>query len=89
MYAMIAVNRENCLRCGTCVDVCPRATLEMGEDSWPAQPRPEDCEACGTCAQNCQGGAIRVEAGAGGFAEVGDGMILGRDAAYGRDLREA
>ena len=71
------------------MDVCPEATLEMGEDSWPAQPRPEDCAQCGTCAQNCQGEAITVGAGAGDYGGLVEGMIWGRDAGCGRDWREA
>ena len=80
---MITVERDKCLKCGTCVDVCPQVTLEMGEDSWPAQARAEDCMECGACAQNCQGGAISVEAGVGCFSALVNEMILGKDGGCG------
>jgi ferredoxin len=80
---MITFERENCLRCGTCVDVCPQATLEMGEDSWPCQVAPERCMECGACAQNCQGDAITVAAGVGCFNALLRETLLGEDAGCG------
>jgi NAD-dependent dihydropyrimidine dehydrogenase PreA subunit len=75
---MINVEREKCLRCWTCVDVCPHATLEVGEDSRPVQVRPEDCMECGACAQNCQGEAITVEAGVGCFSALVNETLFGK-----------
>jgi ferredoxin len=80
---MILFDRDKCLRCGTCVDVCPQATLEMGEDSWPCQVAPERCVECGACAENCQGDAIEVEPGVGCFNAMVREMILGKDAGCG------
>jgi NAD-dependent dihydropyrimidine dehydrogenase PreA subunit len=64
---MIRIDREKCIRCGTCVNVCPQATIEMGFDTWPEQVAPESCMDCGVCAQSCQGEAIEINAGVGCF----------------------
>lgn len=65
------------------MDVCPMATLEMGEDSWPVQVAPERCIECGACAENCQGDAIEVEAGVGCFNALLRETLLGKDAGCG------
>jgi NAD-dependent dihydropyrimidine dehydrogenase PreA subunit len=80
---MIRIDREKCIRCGTCVGVCPQGTLEMGFDSWPYQAALEKCMECGACAQNCQGEAIDVEAEVGCFSGLVRETLPGEDAGCG------
>jgi len=48
----ISFDRERCIGCGTCIEVCPR--------SWSASGFREGCTACGLCVENCPSGARRL-----------------------------
>jgi len=55
---MWSIEKEECLKCGTCVGVCPRLALELrGEGIVHNQ---DLCNSCGLCKKTCPVGAIEV-----------------------------
>ena len=54
------VNRDICVACGTCVDVCPMGAMQLVQGSY-ACPVEEKCVGCGMCAKECPATAIQVE----------------------------
>jgi len=55
-YLEIAAAPERCLRCGRCVEVCPRGAVDLTQ---PGLIRRELCDRCGACADVCDPGALR------------------------------
>lgn len=56
------VNRETCIGCGMCVDICPKV-FRMSDDKAAANPDavPKDAEeTCKQAAEGCPVGAIDV-----------------------------
>jgi len=51
------IDRELCVGCGTCVELCPTGAVEL-VDGFPVIVRPEDCVYCGECEDLCPLGAI-------------------------------
>jgi len=49
---LIQVDREKCVKCGICADVCPIGIIHMKQE-WPEQADPESCIACGHCTAAC------------------------------------
>ena len=49
---LINVNREKCISCGACSDVCPRRIITM-DDGFPRDVYPTTCIACGHCVAVC------------------------------------
>lgn len=47
---------DECVGCGTCVEVCPEGAIDEGE---PYAIRQENCLQCGNCFENCPVSAIR------------------------------
>ncbi|MBC8209263.1 MAG: 4Fe-4S binding protein [Desulfobulbaceae bacterium] len=60
----LELDRERCIGCGLCVQVCPHGVfvLESGQAVLTAR---DQCMECGACARNCPAEAIAVEAGEG------------------------
>lgn len=50
------VEPGRCLRCGSCVEVCPFAARVLDESG----PRVLECYGCGLCASGCDAGASRM-----------------------------
>lgn len=48
----------NCIRCGTCLQVCPAGALESGSDFVHIQRT--KCDACGLCVDACPAGALEM-----------------------------
>ncbi len=62
--ATLQLDRNACIGCGRCMEVCPHQVFAFSEN----EARIVDfdaCMECGACAMNCPADAIRVEAGVG------------------------
>ncbi len=60
----LALDRQACIDCGRCIEVCPHQVFALAEK----QARIVDmdaCMECGACVRNCPTAAIRVDAGVG------------------------
>jgi len=53
---MISVDREECVGCGACVEVCPVGAISLLEGK--AQVNGALCTDCGACLQVCSTGAL-------------------------------
>lgn len=62
--ATLKLNRDQCIGCGMCVDVCPHVVLRMTERKAEIINL-HGCMECGACAKNCPVDAIKVDAGVG------------------------
>jgi len=52
------VDKETCVGCGTCVDACPEAAIEM-DGEYP-KVDPERCKDCGDCEAACPTESIKA-----------------------------
>ena len=62
--ATLELNRDACIGCGRCLEVCPHQVFSLEKN----KARCIDfnaCMECGACAKNCPAAAIRVGAGVG------------------------
>ena len=53
------VDKEKCVGCGRCVDVCPVEAIKVEEGM--AIIEGEKCVGCGACTSECPCEAIRLE----------------------------
>lgn len=53
---MFKVDKEKCVGCGVCVNVCPVGAISMDEDKAVIN---NQCVDCGQCVQVCPQGAIQ------------------------------
>ncbi|WP_424358167.1 4Fe-4S binding protein [Methanocella sp. MCL-LM] len=53
------VDKEACVGCGTCVDACPEAAIEMDDEF--AKVDEARCNECASCVDACPTQAIKVE----------------------------
>jgi electron transfer flavoprotein alpha subunit/NAD-dependent dihydropyrimidine dehydrogenase PreA subunit len=79
---LITIDREKCIGCGECVNVCVFGSISM-KDNYPIIT--DDCRLCGSCAKACQYNAIEIKRekkkvtdwrGILIFGEQRDGVIL-------------
>jgi len=70
-------NRELCIGCGRCVEVCPHAVFAM-ENKAARLAQPQACMECGACQKNCQAHAIQVEVGVGCASALINGALKGK-----------
>ena len=59
---MFRVDKEKCVGCGACVEVCPAQAISMVGGK--AKINADKCVDCGRCAQVCPQGALYLGAGA-------------------------
>jgi len=70
------LDRDRCIGCGMCLEVCPHEVLRMNGGRVEIRER-DACMECGACSRNCPVSALSVRAGVGCAAAVIN-MILGR-----------
>jgi NAD-dependent dihydropyrimidine dehydrogenase PreA subunit len=63
-----------CSGCGSCLDVCPHAVLELHAQKAVVAAR-DRCMECGACGLNCPQRAIEVTAGVGCVAAIVNRML--------------
>ena len=80
--AKLTYDKEKCVGCGMCVNVCPHNVFKI-EDKKAAIIDKNDCMECGACAKNCPTEAIMVESGVGCAAAVLRGMIYNTEPTCG------
>lgn len=54
------VNKDLCIGCCSCVNVCPVNAIKLGADG-KAEIDKNVCIKCGTCQSICLVGAIKIE----------------------------
>jgi NAD-dependent dihydropyrimidine dehydrogenase PreA subunit len=63
----IRIDRERCIGCLECIDVCPQVrstefpVYDRGDDGLPRVVNEENCIGCLSCEACCRADAIRVE----------------------------
>ncbi len=60
----LRLDRETCICCGRCVEVCPHNVFIVEARKCRIAER-DACMECGACARNCPAGAVRVKNGVG------------------------
>jgi len=67
--AVIVIERDRCIRCLECIDICPQVAdlefpvFERGSDGYPEVANEDSCIRCLSCEVACRAEAIRVGAG--------------------------
>lgn len=56
---MVSVVSDACVKCKSCVDVCPVDAFHEGETQLVIDP--DTCISCGVCISECPQGAITTE----------------------------
>lgn len=75
--ATLELNRERCVGCGRCREVCPHQVFEM-EGKLARLRDPDACMECGACAGNCPVAAIQVDSGVGCATGIINEWLRGR-----------
>jgi nitroreductase/NAD-dependent dihydropyrimidine dehydrogenase PreA subunit len=58
---MITINRDSCIQCGACVDICYARDVFAMKDDGPHVIHPEKCRLCGHCIAVCSTDSINQE----------------------------
>jgi NAD-dependent dihydropyrimidine dehydrogenase PreA subunit len=53
------VDKEKCMGCENCVEICPSEVYKMEADK-SVPVRPEDCIECGACVDQCPVDSIKL-----------------------------
>ncbi len=59
----IRINKEKCIGCGKCMEVCPGTLIDF-QDQKATMKYPKDCWGCVSCVKECPVGAIEIFLGA-------------------------
>ena len=78
----LRLDKEKCIGCGMCINVCPHAVFDMNGEKAIISDR-DACMECGACAQNCPVQAIQVNAGVGCAAAIISGSLSGSEPCCG------
>lgn len=57
----LLLNRQQCKRCGLCVELCPREVFTTSDEGYPTPDDIERCTRCKLCELWCPDYAIEVE----------------------------
>jgi len=75
----LKLNKEKCIKCGMCLNVCPREVLSMNANKEIAIINRDRCIECGACTKNCPTTAITVTPGVGcAYAIIKSKMFGGK-----------
>lgn len=74
--ATLALDKNKCVGCGRCVEVCPRSVFIIQERKAEISDR-DLCIECGACARNCEFGALSVNSGVGCAQALFNALIKG------------
>ena len=78
----LAYNKEICVGCGRCTEVCPHGVFEISEKKARIACK-DSCMECGACAMNCPAKAIEVKAGTGCAAAYITSWFTGKEPTCG------
>ena len=78
----LAFDKEKCVGCGRCAEVCPHGVFEIGDKKARIADR-DLCMECGACALNCPAKAIAVKAGVGCAAAIIMSWFTGKEPTCG------
>lgn len=76
--ATLELNRETCIGCGRCEEVCPHGVFRVSNRKAEILDL-DHCMECGACAINCPVDAIAVESGVGCASAIIIGAIRGTE----------
>ena len=65
----INLNREKCMGCGACLDICPHQLIRLAAGKAEITDK-DACMECGACKINCPYSAIAVNSGVGCAAAI-------------------
>lgn len=60
----VEIDKEKCIRCRRCHDVCPGTLIKIGADGEAFIKYPKDCWGCTSCVKECPANAIGFFLGA-------------------------
>ena len=60
----IAIDKEKCVGCGRCHEVCPGSLIKIGADKKAYIKYPKDCWGCTSCIKECPAYAVSFYLGA-------------------------
>ncbi|MGN0328732.1 MAG: ferredoxin family protein [Lachnospira sp.] len=60
----IVIDKNKCVGCKNCMDVCPGSLLKLGTDGKAYIKYPKDCWGCCSCIKECRLDAIALYLGA-------------------------
>ena len=60
----VLIDRELCVRCGRCAEICPGNLIARDASGAAFLPYPEECWGCASCLKECRHGAIAYFLGA-------------------------
>ncbi|MGN0608700.1 MAG: ferredoxin family protein [Oscillospiraceae bacterium] len=60
----IAIDREKCVGCGRCREVCPGTLIKTDEKGKAYIKYPKDCWGCTSCVKECPVNAVKFYLGA-------------------------
>jgi len=60
-FRVLKYYRDRCVRCHSCVEVCPQGVWDVGDDKRAVFAHKGKCTACVACLVQCQGDAIQAE----------------------------
>lgn len=60
----IRINKEKCIGCGLCMEVCPGNLIKRDSDNLACIKCPKDCWGCTSCIKECPRNAIEFYLGA-------------------------
>lgn len=60
----IRIQKDNCVRCGRCIEACPGNLIKRGADGKAEIRHVRDCWGCTSCIKECKVDAIQFFLGA-------------------------